>query len=293
MLQCVEAASAVLQGLASRGLQSRLIESQLDGRLPSPVGPLPSDDAVNILNSEFGVDAMQPLPPRAQLIDQVYQRLLDAICRRALAPGERIGQEQLAELLGVSRQPVSHALQILKQQGFVCDAGRRGLIVAPVDADYLRALYDVRAALDGVAAGEAARRVQAGGADPETARLIVRGRAILAEGKAAGAAGERIALAEADVAFHDLINTLSGNPVILEISRQQWGHIRRAIDVVLDDPDVRRRLWDEHEAILEAVVRGDAEAAKRLARDHARSAGEQTWQRLAGLPKEPQEGAAA
>jgi DNA-binding GntR family transcriptional regulator len=100
-------------------------------------------------------------------------------------------------------------------------------------------------------------------------------------------------LAEADVAFHDVINTLSGNPVILEISRQQWGHIRRAIDAVLDDPDVRRRLWDEHEAILEAVVRGDAKAAERLARDHARSAGEQTWKRLACQPKEPQEGAAA
>jgi DNA-binding GntR family transcriptional regulator len=236
---------------------------------------------------------MEPLPPRTQLIDQVYQRLLDAICRRSLAPGERVGQEQLAALLGVSRQPVSHALQILKQQGFVCDAGRRGLIVAPVDADYLRALYDVRAALDGIAAGEAARRVKSGGANDGTARLLARGRAILAEGRAAGAAEKRGALADADVAFHDVVNRLSGNPVILEISRQQWGHIRRAIDVVLDDPDVRRRLWDEHEAILDAIVRGDAGAAERLARDHARSAGEQAWQRLAGRPMEPQEGAAA
>lgn len=237
---------------------------------------------------------MQPLPPRAQLIDQVYQRLLDAICRRQLAPGERIGQEQLAELLSVSRQPVSHALQILKQQGFVCDAGRRGLIVAPVDADYLRALYDVRAALDAVAAAEAARRVIADGdGDQQTLRLVAQARAVLDEGKAASAAGDRIAMAKADVAFHGVINTLSGNPVILEISRQQWGHIRRAIDVVLDDHEVRGRLWAEHEAILDAIARGDATRAEALARDHARYAGKQTWRRLTRRRREQPEGAAA
>jgi DNA-binding GntR family transcriptional regulator len=247
-----------------------------------------------ILNSEFNEAAMDPLPPRAQLIDQVYQRLLEAICRRQLAPGERIGQEQLAELLGVSRQPVSHALQMLKQQGFVCDAGRRGLIVAPVDADYLRALYDVRAALDAVSAAEAARRMGADGkADQEAARLMAQARSILDEGKAASAGGDRIAMATADVAFHGVINTLSGNPVILEISHQQWAHIRRAIDAVLDDREVHRRLWAEHEAILEAIARGDDARAELLARDHAKYAGEQTWQRLTRCREEQPEGAAA
>jgi DNA-binding GntR family transcriptional regulator len=237
---------------------------------------------------------MEPLPPRAQLIDQVYQRLLDAICRRRLAPGERIGQEQLAKLLGVSRQPVSHALQILKQHGFVCDAGRRGLIVAPVDADYLRALYEVRAALDAVSAAEAARRVTASrDGDQEAVRLVAQARAILEQGKAARAAANRIAMAEADVAFHGVINTLSGNPVILEISHQQWGHIRRAIDAVLEDHEVHGRLWAEHEAILDAIARGEAARAEALARDHARYAGQQTWERLTRRRREQPEGAAA
>jgi DNA-binding GntR family transcriptional regulator len=271
----------------SRPPRPRMIESRSCLTLATPLRR-------PTLNSEFNGDAVQPLPPRAQLIDQVYQRLLDAIYRRRLAPGERIGQEQIAALLGVSRQPVSHALQMLKHQGFVRDAGRRGLIVAPLDADYLRAIYEVRAALDAVAASEAARRVTAGSSiDQEMAQLVARGRAVLEEGKAAVAAGDRGAMVEAEVAFHGVVNALSGNPVILEISHQQWGHIRRAIDVVLDDREVRRRLWDEHEAILDAIVQGDVGGAEKLARDHARSAGEQTWQRLAGVPAEPQEGAAA
>jgi len=51
-------------------------------------------------------------------------------------------------MLGVSRQPVSHALQILKRRGLLIEHGRRGLMVAPVDAGRIRDLYQVREALE-------------------------------------------------------------------------------------------------------------------------------------------------
>ena len=63
------------------------------------------------------------------LTEQVYQRLLYAICDGELAPA-RLTQEDLAATLGVSRQPVLQALRLLKKEGFVSDAGRRGLRVA-------------------------------------------------------------------------------------------------------------------------------------------------------------------
>lgn len=191
---------------------------------------------------------MDPVAPRAQLVEQVYDRLLQAICRRQLAPGARIAQEDLAERLAVSRQPISHALQRLKQQGLVREAGRRGLVVAPIEADYMRALYEVRAALE--------------------------------RGRAAVATGDKVALADADLAFHGVVNELAGNPAITEIAREQWSHIRRAIDVVLDDPGVHARVWDEHAEILSAIAAGDAARAERLASEHAIRAGQQTWQRL-------------
>ena len=68
------------------------------------------------------------------LTEQVYQRLLHAICDGELAPGARLTQEELAATLGVSRQPVLQALRLLKKDGFVSDAGRRGLRVAPLEA---------------------------------------------------------------------------------------------------------------------------------------------------------------
>jgi DNA-binding GntR family transcriptional regulator len=225
---------------------------------------------------------MDPVAPRAQLVEQVYDRLLQAICRRQLAPGARIAQEDLAERLAVSRQPISHALQRLKQQGLVRDAGRRGLVVAPIEAEYVRALYEVRAALDAVAAGRAARRVGEArrGRDDAKGDLLAQARAMLERGRAAVATGDKVALADADLAFHGVVNELAGNPVITEIARQQWSHIRRAIDVVLEDPGVHARVWDEHAAILCAIEAGDAGCAGSLAREHATAAGQQTWQRL-------------
>jgi DNA-binding GntR family transcriptional regulator len=229
---------------------------------------------------------MDPVPPRTQLVEQVYDRLLEAICSRRLAPGARLAQEHLAASLGVSRQPVSHALQLLKQQGLVRDAGRRGLVVAPIEADYVQALYEVRAALDAVAAARAARRIgEAGrGGGPHAGRLA-EARMILERGRAAAAAGDKPAMADADLALHGVINELAGNPVIVEIARQHWSHIRRAIDVVLDDPTLHLRVWDEHAAIVAAIAAGDAARAERLAREHARRAGEETWQRLTTGPE--------
>ena len=68
------------------------------------------------------------------LVDQVYRALLDAISDGSLAPGARLTQEDLAERLEVSRQPVLQALRLLKKDGLVLDAPGRGLLVAPLDA---------------------------------------------------------------------------------------------------------------------------------------------------------------
>jgi DNA-binding GntR family transcriptional regulator len=230
---------------------------------------------------------MDPVPPRAQLVEQVYDRLHQAICSRRLAPGARIAQEQLAEALGVSRQPVSHALQLLKQQGLVRDAEGRGLVVAPIEADYVQALYEVRAALDAVAAARAAERIgEAGRGGGRHAGRLAEACAILEQGRAAVAAGDKAAMADADLAVHGGGNELAGNPGIAEIARPPGSHIRRAIDVVLDDPTLHARVWDEHAAILAAIAGGDGARAQRLAREHAKRAGDETWQRLAAESKQ-------
>ena len=94
---------------------------------------------------------MDPLRLVPNLIEQVYARMVDAIAEGVLAPGDRLTQEEIGERLHVF-SPVSHALQLLKRQGLVVEQGRRGLSVAPIEAGRMRDLYQLRAAIDGLAA---------------------------------------------------------------------------------------------------------------------------------------------
>ena len=93
---------------------------------------------------------LDPVRSEPALIDKIHDQLVDAISVGRLPPGERLTQERVAKLLSVSRQPVSHALQLLKHRGLAVRSGRKGLAVAPLDAKRIWQLYQVREALDGL-----------------------------------------------------------------------------------------------------------------------------------------------
>jgi DNA-binding GntR family transcriptional regulator len=217
---------------------------------------------------------MPPLAPKADLTMQTLDAIRAAILSGDLAPGTPLAQEELAARLGVSRQPISHALVLLKREGLVVERGRKGQMVAPIDAGRLLGLYQVRSALDRLAAQLAARRVAAGEARP--ARL----EALIDDGKAAVAGDNIAALVEADVAFHTALYDLSGNPEIEITANVFWPHMRRSMRVVLEDQAAWNSIWREHAAIAEAVRRGDEDEAGALAFQHADRAGETTYRRL-------------
>ena len=78
---------------------------------------------------------MKALTVQPNLVEQVRDAILQEIASGAFAPGDRIIQEQIAQALGVSRQPVQQALTLLRNQGVLQDAPGRGLLVAPLDPD--------------------------------------------------------------------------------------------------------------------------------------------------------------
>ena len=195
------------------------------------------------------------------LTEQVRERLLDAICDGELRPARASPRRNWRCRFDVSRQPVLQALRLLKKDGFVIDAGRRGLMVAPLDAALILHVYEMRAVLDGLAARKAAMA----GTKLDTA--------ILAQGRKAVASNRIVAMIDADIAFHTLIYHASGNPLLPQAADHQWRHIRRAMGAVLQSARVRDVVWNEHEAILAAIAAGDADRAEKLARRHAEEAG--------------------
>jgi DNA-binding GntR family transcriptional regulator len=217
---------------------------------------------------------MIPLEPAPNLIDQVYARILDGIADRTLPPGHRIRQNELADKLGVSRQPVSHALHLLHRQGLVAESGRKGFEVTRLDPVRIRQLYEVRSAIDGLAARLAAER----------AASDAIGRASLERALQAGRALDDTTtlpqLIALDVDFHRAIYRLSGNPAIEEIVAPQWPHMRRSMATVLGELDYRASAWTEHDTIAAHILAGHADAAEAAARAHALTAGRTTEERL-------------
>ncbi|WP_207477618.1 GntR family transcriptional regulator [Arenibaculum pallidiluteum] len=223
---------------------------------------------------------MRPLESQPSLIAQVHARLVEAITEGLLEPGERIRQDELAATLGVSRQPVSHALQLLRHQGLLEETGRRGLIVARIEPGRIRDLYQVRSALDSLAARLAAGRVAAGSAPAGDRASLGE---TLARGAALGTEDPVAAFVAADVAFHGAVYRLSGNAAIEETLAAQWPHLKRSMGMVLVNAGERPLVWEEHAAIADRILVGDADGAEKAARAHTMRAAEATNLRLAAL----------
>ncbi|MFP3920084.1 MAG: GntR family transcriptional regulator [Dichotomicrobium sp.] len=229
---------------------------------------------------------MQSLPRQTSILDSVYVAVRDAICDGELAPGARVTQDEIAERLGVSRQPVVQALVLLKSQGFFRETGRRGLIVTPVSAETVRAIYELRGSLDETAARLAAERAR-----PED---LAEGWEILAEGERLAARGDIGDLVKCDMAFHEFIYALSGNPLIAQALEPQLHHLRRVMTAVIEAANYRTRLWREHADILKAIADRKADRAGALSRAHVGAASAEIQAKLkAGDPEQQAAGASS
>ncbi len=205
------------------------------------------------------------------MVEQVYASLLDAISDGSLQPGARIMQEDIAEQLAVSRQPVLQALRMLRKDGFVLDAPGRGVLVAPLDVTTLVQIYQVRSTLDALAARLAAQ-----------SRYVMDAR-LITQGRMAARGTDIKAMMTADAAFHNAIYVASGNPLIAQTAQTHWHHIRRAMGAVLQLSTMRESIWDEHEAIAKAIARGDENKAETLIHQHGEDAGQNLSHLLAHL----------
>jgi len=207
------------------------------------------------------------------LVEQVVNAIVSEIVEGDLPSNSRLIQDELARAYGVSSQPVQQALLLLRDRGLVREAPGRGLIVSPIDPDFVRKLYEVRAMLDGLAARLAAER----GAE----RAKIEGPSYLDAGRAAVESGSLHEQIEADMKFHAFINELSENSLISETTAPHWPYLRRVMGEVLrDDVQMPQTILSEHVAILDAIIASDGDRAEALSRDHISRAAKIFVQRL-------------
>lgn len=209
---------------------------------------------------------MRPLANQPSLTEQVYEEILSEIIAGRLRDNPRLIQDDLAKTLGVSRQPVQQALMLLRNQGLLRDAPGRGLELAPIEPDFVRDLFEMRAAAEALAC-----RLAAGRGAKEAAKL---GPKFIDEGRKAEREASVAKLIAADMSFHEFLYDISGNRLIKETMQPYWAHQRRLMGEVLLKDETPRKIWDQHEAILQAIVRGNCTKAEDLARAHITKAGQ-------------------
>lgn len=213
---------------------------------------------------------MKTLNVAPSLTDQVYRAIVDEIMEGRLLPGAHLVQEQLAAKLGVSRQPIQQAMALLKADGIVEEVGKRGLRVAKLDLGLMRCHYDIRLMLDGYAARGAADAVRSGTVDTAAARSEFDD--ILSTGAEAVRMQSVTDQIRYDQAFHKLIYDMSGNRVLRSTAEPNWRYLSRVMAEVLMHAETAQAIWDQHVAIMKAVLDGDTDKSGSLAEDHIRTA---------------------
>jgi DNA-binding GntR family transcriptional regulator len=216
--------------------------------------------------------AALPTPPSR--VEQVYDAIVEEICTGRMRPGTPLRQELLAQRFHVSRHPIQQALLLLKNQGLVREFGRRGLEVTPLDSDWVRHVYQLRAVLDGYAARASAERISAAG--------LHRGQELVKAGERAFSEPNFAEMITADVEFHKLLVEESGNPLLVESTAVIWRNVQRVMGEVHLAGGVPRWVWDDHAAILAAVRDGDGDRAEALARQHAQHGEQLILEKMAG-----------
>ena len=219
---------------------------------------------------------MKALTTQPTLVDQVRDAVLDEIASGQLVPGGRIIQEQIAQALGVSRQPVQQALLLLRNQGVLQDAPGRGLMIAPLDPEHVGHMYDMRAVIEGMACRRAAQT--------NAERVTKLGPALLEAGRKAVASGSVAKMIAADMKFHEFLYLMSGNPLVAPALATHLIYTQRVMGEVLLRDEKPRDIWDQHAQILDAVCAGDADRAESLVRQHITQASGFMMSRMRGDP---------
>src|SRR3979490_2313904 len=199
----------------------------------------------------------------SSLHDQVAPELRQAILSGQLKPGERLVEGRLADQLGVSRNPVREAIRALASEGLIEVTGRRGAAVATMTEQEARETIELRALLEGQNARLAARR--------QDKEIIKRIETALNKGSAAVAARRFAQRVDLKPLFHRELAAAGQNTVLGDLLQKL--RERTAMLFSPMDPGRQACSWEEHAAILRAIIKGDERAAATLAAAHVMRAG--------------------
>ncbi|HWO59582.1 MAG TPA: GntR family transcriptional regulator [Umezawaea sp.] len=198
-------------------------------------------------------------PLHLSLAGQTVEVLRELVLTGEIPPGERVNEVELAHRLGISRGPLREAIRHLSSEGLLVLVPNKGAHVPLADADEVRALFELRSALECAAAELAAVRRTEG----DVGRL----REVCALSRRDYQAGVRFPY-RLDLAFHQALLDAARSPRIAEQVRLVQQRVVLFRSGLKDDPPHQLASLDDHDALVRAVAEGDGEGAGRIMRLH-------------------------
>jgi DNA-binding GntR family transcriptional regulator len=219
--------------------------------------------------------------PRAALHEQVAQRLRQMLVEGRIAPGAKLNERELSELLHVSRTPLREAIKMLAAEGLVELLPNRGAIaVSLTEADILDT-FEVMAGLEGLAGELAAQRI--------TPQELAEIQAMQFEMMAAYTRRDLSGYYTLNARIHDAISAAARNPVLDTVYRQVNARLQALRFRSNQDGEKWKRAVQEHEKMIEALAAHDGAAMRQVLLDHLRNKRDVVLEQL----REARQGSAA
>jgi DNA-binding GntR family transcriptional regulator len=194
------------------------------------------------------------------LPDQVFDYIKRMIMTLELKPGEKIPEDRIAELLGVSRTPIREAIRKLQQYGIVEVIPRRFAKVVEINNEAKHNLGEIRIAIDSISV----RRL-AGIATKQQCDIL---RKIAQDCINLSETGNRVELFERDSEFHIAVARMSGNPYLADIVTNLTAKVQFLLANSYHGMKYSRREQFTHLKIIESIEKNDADSAVKYAVSH-------------------------
>jgi DNA-binding GntR family transcriptional regulator len=207
----------------------------------------------------------------------IYQYLRDAIIERRFEAGAHLVEDDLAHYLNASRTPVREALRKLESEGLVKHHLRRGVEVRQLGLKDVSDIYDVTTMLEGYAAKLVA--------ESATAETIERLHFLLQQMRASIEATDNSSEQELHQEFHATIYEACHNKRVEGLLKTYNAYIQLFRTYTMEVPGRLQHSWQEHECIVQAIVKHDGDLAQKCAYEHLSGSKEtflRQWQKWSG-----------
>ena len=197
------------------------------------------------------------------LRESIYEELKNQILRGLIEPGTRLMEIDLSKKMGASRTPIREAIKMLADDNLVNIEPNKGATVSKVAVRDLLEILEIRECLDGETAYHAANRI--------SDEILEELREAMHAYERAAEAKDKIEMVNCDTNFHKVMVDATDNKVMIKIAHEMRELVLRFRYLYYGDFKRSMHVAIEHKAIFDAIEKGQADEARRLAQVHVRN----------------------